>query len=153
MTLFLEHIVVPMFFKNGRIFPQLLTIWNAFPFISFVNIQLLYHSPNSQRFIHYIELQSHPFFLLLCKEKDNISAVFATPQPWGNINISIIDFLNWLFPALCSRALCIIGGMTDKSTLIANWKAEYIKSIAHISSLFSVQALEMWCSSAVVHAV
>lgn len=152
MTLFLEHILVPMFFRNGIIFPQLLTIWNACPFISFVNIQLFTISQTARDLFIILNCNLN-FFLLLCKEKDNISAVFATPQSWGNINISIIDFLNWLFPTLCSSALFIIGGMTDKSTLIANWKAEYIKSIAHISSLFSVQALEMWCSSALVHAV
>ena len=151
MTLFLEHILVPMFFRNGRIFPQLLTIWNACPFINFVNIQL-FTIPQTARDL-FITLNCN-LTLSFCSfvEKDNISAVFATHQSWGNINISIIDFLNWLFPILCSSALFIIGGMTDKSTLIANWKAEYIKSIAHISSLFSVQALEMWCSSALVHA-
>lgn len=76
-SIFLKHVLVPMLFKNGRLFPQLLTMWSAFPIINLINIQLLYLSPNSQRFIHYIELQSHPSFLLLCKEKDNISAFFC----------------------------------------------------------------------------
>lgn len=45
------------------------TRWGAPPDTGLRNVQLLYLSPNSPRFIRYIEWLSHPSFLLLCKEK------------------------------------------------------------------------------------
>lgn len=69
---FPEHVLAPMGEKNGILFSQLQITRNALPIISLINIQPLYLSPNSQRFIHSIELQSHPSFQLLCEENDNI---------------------------------------------------------------------------------